>query len=73
MRNSQVSPAALAVVCVVAVVLLGYFAYRSLAPPAPSVSYTPGVPPWQDPQLKGKVEVGRSANDWHPSGQTANK
>jgi len=64
-------PPAVVVACIVALVAgIGFFGYHAVMPQQPTADVTPGVPPWEDPKLKGKVQEGRAPNDWQPS--TAN-
>ena len=74
--NKDISPIVVIPVAVIIVGVLIFFGIRAMSPPPSGGSYTPGVPPWKDPQLKavyasGKAQPWRSVNDWHPSGQVA--
>jgi len=61
-------PPAVIVICIVALVAgIGYVGYHAAVPQQPTGDVTPGVPPWEDPKLKGKVQPGRAPNDWQPS------
>ena len=66
MERKSISPVVSIAVIVLAVIAIGVIGFRAMMPPAPAANIKPGVPPWQDPQYKGQVQVGRSPNDWHP-------
>lgn len=66
MELKKLSPVVTIAIIVVVVIVAGAVGFRAMQPPSPSAAIKPGVPPWQDPQYKGKVQAGRAPNDWHP-------
>jgi hypothetical protein len=71
MREMKVPPIVTILCVVAAVVGLGFFAYHSAVPPQPTAKLTPGVPPWEDPQYKGKLQPGQAPNNWQPPAPSA--
>jgi len=65
-RSGSIPPALVAVVLLVVIVIIGFVAYRSTRPATPSSSVG-NLPPWEDPQYKGKLKPGQNPNDWHPA------
>ena len=70
MRKPQIPPIVTILLIAVGVIGLGFFLYRTTNPQAPTGNFTPGVPPWLDPKLKGTAQAGQATNNWHPSAQT---
>jgi len=66
MREKEIPSVGIAAVIIVVVALLGFFAYRAVQPPAPTVPIPTTGLGGPDPRNPARPPVDEHANDWHP-------